>query len=74
MTERIMDALTEAKKGNKDAAREFALLCNAKDKETIKKIMDIVLPINSIPCNLPKGDFSKGFQKGESYVMGTTVK
>lgn len=49
MTEKIIDTLIKAKKGDRNAAREFALLCNAKDEETIKKIMDIVLPINNIP-------------------------
>lgn len=47
MTKRIINVLIRAKEGDRNAAREFALLCNAKDEETIKKIMDIVLPINS---------------------------
>ena len=51
MTKRIINVLIRAKEGDRDAAREFALLCNAKDEETIRRIIDIVLPINSVTKN-----------------------
>ena len=77
ITEQIMSTLVEAKKGNKEAARKFAIMCAAKDEHTIMKIMNIVLPntiSNSIPYKFPEKDFSKGIQKGEICVMGTIIK